>query len=111
MNVTNDLGFAFKKNDTILINEFNQFLEKQDVEKLYEKWNVKDTSEIKAEKYNIGENAETIKVGLLTDSYPFCFNENDEIKGIEVDLIYQFAKSKNYNVDIVEFFNTDERFK
>ena len=111
MNVTNDLGFAFKKNDTILINEFNQFLEKQDVEKLYEKWNVKDTSEIKAEKYNIGENAETIKVGLLTDSYPFCFNENDEIKGIEVDLIYQFAKSKNYNVDIVEFFNTEERFK
>ena len=111
MNVTNDLGFAFKKNDTILINEFNQFLEKQDVEKLYEKWNVKDTSEIKAEKYNIGENAETIKVGLLTDSYPFCFNENDEIKGIEVDLIYQFAKSKNYNVDIVEFFNAEERFK
>lgn len=111
MNVTNDLGFAFKKNDTILINEFNQFLEKQDVEKLYEKWNVKDTSEIKAEKYNIGENAETIKVGLLTDSYPFCFNENDEIKGIEVDLIYQFAKSKNYNVDIVEFFSAEERFK
>ena len=34
MNVTNDLGFGFKKNDASLLNEFNQFLEKQDVEKI-----------------------------------------------------------------------------
>ena len=110
MNVTNDLGFGFKKNDASLLNEFNQFLEKQDVEKLYEKWNVKDTLDIKIEKDNY-KGEKTIKVGLLMDSKPFCYKENDEIKGIEVDLLYQFAKSKNYNVDLVEFMNTEDRMK
>ena len=110
MNVTNDLGFAFKKNDVTLRDEFNQFLEKQDVEKLYEKWNVEDSSDIKIEKDNY-EGEKTIKVGLLMDSYPFCFKENNEIKGIEVDLIYNFAKSKNYNVELVEFLKSEDRMK
>lgn len=110
MNVTNDLGFGFKKNDASLLNEFNQFLEKQDVEKLYEKWNVEDTSDIKIEKDNC-EGEKTIKVGLLMDSKPFCYKEDDEIKGIEVDLLYQFAKSKNYNIDLVEFVNSEDRMK
>ena len=110
MNITNELGFGFKKNDTTLLNEFNQFLEKQDVEKIYEKWNVKDTLDIKVEKENYN-GVKTIKVGLLTDSRPFCFRENDDIKGIEVDLIYQFAKSKNYNIELIEFMNTEDRMK
>ena len=110
MNVTNDLGFGFKKNDASLLNEFNQFLEKQDVEKLYEKWNVKDTLDIKIEKDNY-KGEKTIKVGLIVDSKPFCYKEDDEIKGIEVDLLYQFAKSINYNVDLVEFMNSGDRMK
>ena len=31
INVTNNLGFGFKKNNDTLLNEFNQFLEKQDI--------------------------------------------------------------------------------
>ena len=50
-------------------------------------------------------------MGLLADSKPFCFSENNEIKGIETNLVYQFAKSKNYNVKIVEFMNTEDRLK
>ena len=72
--------------------------------------NVKDTLLLKVEKDNY-KGEKTIKVGLLIDSRPFCFKEEYEIKGIEVDLIYQFAKSKNYNVDLVEFKNTEDRMK
>ena len=111
VNVTNNLGFGFKKNDNTLLNEFNEFLEKQDVEKLYEKWNAKDTSNIKIEK-GINQGEKTIKVGLLADSKPFCFMEDEEeVKGIEAELIYEFAKSKNYNVDLVILINTEDRMK
>ena len=110
MNVTNNLAFGFKKNNDTLLNEFNQFLEKQDVEKIYEKWNVKDTSDIKVEKDNY-KGDKTIKVGLLVDSKPFCYKENDEIKGIDADLLFQFAKSKNYNVNLIEFMNAEDRMK
>ena len=38
INATNDIEFGFKKIDNNpLLNEFNEFLEKQDVEKFYEK--------------------------------------------------------------------------
>ena len=110
INVTNNLGFGFKKNNDTLLNEFNQFLEKQDVEKIYEKWDVKDTSNIKVEKDNY-KGVKTIKVGLLVDSKPFCYKENDEIKGIDADLLFQFAKSKNYNVNLIEFMNAEDRMK
>ena len=37
----------------------------------------------------------TLMVGLITDSKPFCFVENEEIKGSEIDLLYDFANIKN----------------
>ena len=112
INLTNRLGYGFKNSDNTLLNEFNEFLEKQDVEKLFKKWNVEDTSNIKIEKDNY-QGQKTIKVGLLTDSRPFCFLENkeEEIKGFDADLIYKFAKSKNYNVDLVILTNTEDRMK
>ena len=45
------------------------------------------------------------------DSKPFCYKENDEIKGIDADLLFQFAKSKNYNVNLIEFMNAEDRMK
>ena len=112
VNATNDIGFGFKKIDNNpLLNEFNEFLEKQDVEKLYEKWDVEDTSNLKIEKDNY-QGVKAIKVGLFADSKPFCFMEDEEeLKGIDAELIYEFEKSKNYNVDLVIFINAEDRMK
>ena len=110
MNVSDDLGFGFKKNDNTLLNEFNEFLKSQDTKKLYEKWDVEDPSNIIIEKDNY-QGEKKIKVGLLTDSKPFCFIVGEDIKGIEPELIYLFARSKNYNVDLVQFINANERMK
>ena len=52
MKISNDFGFAFKKGKNPLLEEFNEFLKKQDLEKLYEKWNVDDTFNLKIEKDN-----------------------------------------------------------
>jgi len=112
INATNDIGFGFKKIDNNpLLNEFNEFIEKQNTEKLYEKWNAEDTSNLKVDKGNY-QGEKTIKVGLLANSKPFCFMEDEEdVKGLDVELIYEFAKSKNYNVDLVIFINIEDRMK
>ena len=112
INATNVIGFGFKKIDNNpLLNEFNEFIEKQDTEKLYEKWNAEDTSNLKVDKGNY-QGEKTIKVGLLANSKPFCFIEDEEdVKGLDVELIYEFAKSKNYNVDLVIFVNIEDRMK
>ena len=71
--------------------------------------NVKN-SDIKGEKDNY-KGEKTIKVGLLLDTKPICYKENDELKGIEVELEYYFAKNKNYNVELEEFMNIEDRMK
>jgi ABC-type amino acid transport substrate-binding protein len=109
MNVSNDLGFGFKKNENnTLLKDFNEFLATIDAEKLFEKWNVEDTFNIKVEKNNFTD-GKTIKVGFQLDSKPFAYRENGEEKGFEIDLLYQFAKSQKYNVDFVELMTTSER--
>lgn len=109
MNVSNYFGFGFKKKENnTLLKEFNEFLAKTNVEKLFEKWNVEDTFNLKVEKNNF-ENGDTIKVGIELDSKPFAYRENGEEKGFEIDLLYQFARSKQYNVDFVEILTTSER--
>ena len=102
-------GFGFKKiKDNPLIKGFNEFLEKIDKEKLFEKWNVDNTFNINVEKNNF-QNGDTIKVGFLLDAKPFAYKENGEAKGYEIDLLYQFAKYKNYSVDLVELSSATER--
>ena len=37
--------------------------------------------------------------------------DEEDVKGLDVELIYEFAKSKNYNVDLVIFINIEDRMK
>ena len=34
------------------------------------------------------------------DLKPLSFKENNEMKGYEIDLLYRFAKEKNYNINL-----------
>jgi spermidine/putrescine-binding protein len=59
-----EFGFGFKKTkDNPLIKGFNEFLEKIDKEKLFEKWNVDNTFNINLEKNNFN------KVYMMTQSF------------------------------------------
>ena len=106
--VYNNFGFGFKKADDTLLKEFNEFLKKVDTQKLYEKWNSGDESKltITTDDYN---GTKIIKAGFFSDIKPFCYNLNGVMKGFEIDLLYQFANSKNYKVELTELSNAIER--
>lgn len=97
----NDYGFGFQKDDDTLLNEFNDFLSKTNLKEVYDKWNVKDTSDVTIDK-NLNTSAPIIIAGFDTELRPLCYKEGEEIKGYEIDLLYKFAKEKNYNVKIIE---------
>ena len=71
------------------------------------KWNVTDTTEITTDK-NLDGNKKTIKVGFYPENKPLCFIERNEIKGFEVDLIYEFARKQGYKIES-SFINLEER--
>ena len=107
IDVYNNLGFGFKKTDDTLLQEFNEFLKTVDTDKLYEKWSSDDETKLIIETDIKG--TKTIKAGFFSDIKPFCYNLNGVMKGLEIDLLYQFAKSKNYNVELTQLSNAIER--
>ena len=104
-----NIGFAFQKNadGEALLNEFNDFLSTLNLENLYNKWYVMDTSKISFDK-NLDSKDKLINVALNLELKPICFIEANEMKGLETEIIYRFAKAKNYNIKITNV-NSIER--
>ena len=97
-----EYAFAFKKNDekgTALLNEFNQFLSNINITELYIKWNVTNTTNVKIDK-TLNTSAPTINAAFYMDLKPLSFKERDETKGFEIELLYRFAREKNYNLNL-----------
>ena len=97
----NIYAFGFQKNEygIALLNEFNQFLSTVNLTEIYNKWNVEDISNISIDK-NLNTSATLINAAFLMDLRPLCFMDGTEIKGYEIELLYKFAKERNYNLNL-----------
>ena len=42
---------------------------------------------------------QTVRVGVSGDFYPFCYKENDQLKGFEIDLWEQLAQMNNWQLE------------
>ena len=106
----NDYGFAFQKNNkgNTLKTEFNDYLKSIDFKELYNKWNVEKTSNLTIDK-KLNDTAELINAAFILDFKPLCFQENGEMTGAEIELLYKFAKEKNYNIKLTPIDTVEER--
>ena len=104
-----DIGFGFQKNANgeALLNEFNEFVSTLNLNSLYQKWYVVDTSKLTIDK-NLNSDDKLINVALNLELKPICFIEGNEAKGFETEIIYRFAKAKRFNVKIINV-NSAER--
>lgn len=57
--------------------------------------------ETETEDESVDEAKGTIKVGVAGDFYPFCFTENDETKGFEIDVLTEIGARAGYDVEFV----------
>ena len=101
-NEYSDLAFAFQKNENgiALLNEFNEFLTTLNLEELLNKWLVVDTSKIIIDK-NLNKNGKLINAAFNFLSKPLSFIEEDEEKGYDIEILYKFARAKNYNINLI----------
>ena len=105
----NSYAFGFQKNDEgeKLINEFNDFLSNFDTESLYNEW-IKPNDSLHIDK-NLNKSAELINAAFFMEIRPMCYYELEEEKGFELDLLYHFAKEKNYNINLTRINTTNDR--
>ena len=93
-------AFAFKNDNTKekLSSEFNEFLGKINLKELYDNWMTNN------DKLTVEEASDnswtTITAEFVLDNFPICYLENNKPKGIEMDILYKFAKEKHYNINL-----------
>ena len=101
-NEDSPFGFAFQKNENgkILLNEFNEFISTLNLEEISNKWLELDTSGIIIDK-NLDNNGKLINAAFDCLSKPMSFIEEGDQRGFEIEILYKFAKAKNYNINLV----------
>ena len=109
-------GFAFQKNEegNSLRNKFNHFLKKINLTEIYEKWIVEDYEttdpnygdiNYDPSQYvidtNLNQSWELITVGVDFENKPISYFGQNDPKGIELDILYKFAKEEHYNINLI----------
>ena len=106
--LNNFYGFAFQKNNNGLVNEFNNFLISINLIDIYLKWNVRDTSNLTVDKTINSNSKKKIRVAMFPDTKPICFEQNNDIIGYEIFLLYEFTRAKNYSIEFITLENSGE---
>lgn len=83
-------AFSFKKSNTKIINDFNSYLSSKNIVKEISEWNIKGNSNLTLNK-SLNRIAPTIKVGISSDTKSIYFEQNNDIIGYEIFLLYEFA--------------------
>ena len=106
----NNYGFGFQKNTEgeKLMKEFNEFLNKTDIDALYYKWTHTNTKGLHVDT-NLNTSGKMLNVAINMDFIPLCFYNLEEPKGYEFELIYLFAKEYNYQINFTKLENDSQR--
>ena len=103
------LSFAFQKNENgiALMNEFNEFLSTLNLTEILNKWLSLDSSKIIIDK-NLNNKGKSINAAFNFLSKPLSFIEEGDERGYDIEILYKFAKAKNYNIKLIRV-SLDER--
>ena len=106
----NYYGFGFQKNaeGEKLVKEFNEFLNKTDIDALYYKWTHNKPKDIDIDT-NLNTNGKILNVAINMDFIPLCFYQLNDPKGYEYELIYLFAKEYNYQINFTRLDDDAQR--
>ena len=105
----NQYGFGFSPNTNNKIkNEFNEYIAaiKKDgsFDSLLQRWTGEFNS-LKTIAKELNGKKGVIRAAFNTEVPPFCYIEDEEIIGFEVDLLYRFAKLYDYTIDLKSLIN------
>ncbi len=107
----NKYGFGFQKNEngSIILEEFNDFLASTNLSEIYEKWTTTNVGELHINNTLNTSSEKTITAAFIIDLIPLGFMSKNEAKGYELEILYKFAREKNYNLNLISLEADSER--
>ena len=95
-----NVSYGISFTDESIRDDFNDFLDKNydenSLKNLLEEW--RNADENKHLDYSLPEVGKGELVTYFPYIRPMCYHENIESKGFELDLLYKFARAKNYTI-------------
>ena len=107
----NKYGFGFQKNEngSIILEEFNDFLASTNLSEIYEKWTTTNVGELHINSTLNTSSEKTITAAFVMDLIPLGFLIKNEAKEYELEILYKFAREKNYNLNLISLEADSER--
>ena len=107
----NKYGFGFQKNEngSIILEEFNDFLASTNLSEIYEKWTTTNVGELHINNTLNTSSEKTITAAFVMDLIPLGFMTKNASKGYELEILYKFAREKNYNLNLISLEADSER--
>jgi polar amino acid transport system substrate-binding protein len=107
--LTNDvfsqsLGMGFNKQHPELKDEFNKFLAEIKAsgkfDEIFKRWTENDSKNITPSEYKFDPKAKKLVLGITVCGMPFSLYLNENLTGLDIEIIQEFAKQRNYNLEI-----------
>lgn len=103
--LTMPLGFGFRKQNTLLRDQFNAFLatirEDGTYQTVYRRWFVEDPEKARMPLFRIPGHGKTLVAGVAVNDLPYVALMNGKYVGFDIELIQRFAEHENYHLEFM----------
>ncbi|MEI6457202.1 MAG: ABC transporter permease subunit, partial [bacterium] len=99
------LGVGFSKGNDVLRNEFNDFLKEArkdgTYDTIYKRWFTGDPETAVMPPFKPPSGSKKLVAGISIDDLPYVAEMNGNFFGFDIELLNNFAKRKNYQIEFV----------
>jgi len=100
------LGVGFNKRRSVLRDEFNAYLKeiRQDgtYKVMHERWFIDDPEEAVMPPFTNPVSDKKLVVAVSVEDLPYVAYMNGEYVGMDIEMIHEFAKRRNYHLEIIQ---------
>ncbi|MFA6482729.1 MAG: ABC transporter substrate-binding protein/permease [Bacteroidales bacterium] len=104
--LTMPLGVGFNKNNPSLRKDFNDWLAEARADGTYDimtkRWFLEDAEEAVMPAFRKNPAGKKLVAGVSVDDLPYVAVMRGEFVGFDIEMLYRFAESKNYDLEIVQ---------
>lgn len=68
------------------------------LKEMYDRWLVTDVANVPMPKYELNTSGKTIEIGVMFNDMPFSFIRNNELVGVEIELLTSWAAATGNNI-------------
>lgn len=102
-----DIAFAFNLNNTALKADFDDFFLKAKasgtIKQITDRWTISHPEEAEMPQIELTSTEKPLDVAIMFGDMPFSFVKNNELVGLEVEILKRWAEAKGHQLNFINY--------